>query len=175
MNHQNMNHDEWEDDDYISKSEMKREATALQKLGEELVNLKPSELERVPLDEDLTAAVAMGHKLKGKHEALRRHLQYIGKLMRNRDVDAIKDVLDQIRSRNNSTNLRLHKLEQWRERLVAEGDSAINEAMAICHTLERQKLRQLIRQVQKEQAANHPPAAYRELFRYLREQMEDFL
>lgn len=174
MNHQNTNHDEW-DDDYVSKSELKREATALQKLGEELVNLKPAELERVPLDEDLIAAIETGHKLKGKHEALRRHLQYIGKLMRNRDVDAIKQVMDEIRSRNNSTNARLHKLEQWRDRLLSEGDAAINDAMGVCHTLERQKLRQLIRQAKKEQEANQPPVAFRELFKYLREHMDDVL
>ncbi len=174
MNHQYTDHDEW-DDDYVSKSELKREATALQKLGEELVNLKPAELERVPLDEDLIDAIETGHKLKGKHEAFRRHLQYIGKLMRNRDVDAIKQVMDDIRSRNNSTNARLHKLEQWRERLLSEGDEAINDAMGVSHTLERQKLRQLIRQAKKEQEGNLPPVAFRELFKYLREHMDDVL
>ena len=174
MNHQKQTQDDW-DDDYVSKSELKREATALQKLGEELVNLKPAELDRVPLDEDLIDAIETGHKLKGKHEAFRRHLQYIGKLMRNRNVEDIKAVLDQIRSRNNSTNTRLHKLEKWRDRLLSEGDEAINAVLAECHTLERQKLRQLINKAKKEQAANQPPAAFCELFKYLREHFEEML
>ena len=140
-----------------------------------LVNLKPAELDRVPLDEDLIDAIETGHKLKGKHEAFRRHLQYIGKLMRNRNVEDIKAVLDQIRSRNNSTNTRLHKLEKWRDRLLSEGDEAINAVLAECHTLERQKLRQLINKAKKEQAANQPPAAFRELFKYLREHFEEML
>ena len=174
MNHQKNTQDDW-DDDYVSKSGQKREAAALQKLGEELVNLKPAELERVPLDEDLIAAIAMGHKLKGKHEALRRHLQYVGKMMRNRDTTEIKNVLDQIHSRNNSTNARLHKLEQWRDRLLSNGDDAINAVIGECHTLERQKLRQLISRAKKEAAANQPPAAFRELFKYLREHMVEQL
>ena len=174
MNHQKPTHDE-SDDDYVSKTGLKREAAALQKLGEELVNLKPAELERVPLDEDLIDAIAMGHKLKGKHEALRRHLQYVGKMMRNRDTTEIKNVLDQIHSRNNSTNARLHKLEQWRDRLLSNGDDAINAVIGECHTLERQKLRQLISRAKKEAAANQPPAAFRELFKYLREHMDEQL
>ena len=129
----------------------------------------------MPLDEDLIEAIAMGHKLKGKHEALRRHLQFVGKMMRNRDITEIKAVLDQIHSRNNSTNARLHKLEQWRDKLIADGDDAINAVIGECHTLERQKLRQLVSRVKKEQAANHPPAAFRELFKYLREHMEEQL
>ena len=67
------------------------------------------------------------------------------------------------------------KLEQWRDKLIADGDDAINAVIGECHTLERQKLRQLVSRVKKEQAANHPPAAFRELFKYLREHMEEQL
>lgn len=171
MNHQRDIQNDFEDD-YISKSELKREAVAMQKLGEELINLKPTELDRIPLDEDLIDAIATAHKLKGKHEAFRRHLQYVGKMMRNRDLTYIQEELDQIRSKNNSTNRQLRQLEDWRDRLIEEGDPAINEILSIDHRFERQKLKQLIRQTLKEREKNQPPASYRELFRYLRDVLE---
>lgn len=167
-------HEEW-DDDYVSKSHLKRESEALQQLGEELVALKPSELERVPLDEELADAIDLAHRLAGKREARRRHLQFIGRLMRNRDISDIERAMDEIRSRHNSTNLRQHRLEQWRERLIAEGDDAINELLGQYHQLDRQKLRQLCRQAKKERQDNRPPAAFRELFKYLRSELDEEL
>ncbi len=167
-------HDEW-DEDYVSKSQMKRESEALQRLGEELVNLKPTELAKVPLDEELQDAIDLGHRLQGKREALRRHLQFIGRLMRSREIGDIEKAMDEIRSRHQGSNVRLHKLEQWRERLIEEGDSAINELLGQFHELDRQKLRQLIRQARKERQDNRPPAAFRELFQYLRGEIESRL
>ena len=107
--------DEWEDEG-PSKSQMKRESEALQDLGEELVNLKPTELAKVPLDEELQDAIALAHRLKGKREAWRRHLQFIGRLMRSRDITEIEQALDVIRSRHVAGNARMHKLELLREK-----------------------------------------------------------
>lgn len=163
--------EEW-DEDYVSKSQMKRESEALQQLGEELVSLKPTELAKVPLDEELQDAVELGQRLQGKREALRRHLQFIGRLMRSRDISDIEKAMDEIRSRHQSSNVRLHKLEQWRERLIEEGDPAINELLGQFHELDRQKLRQLSRQARKERLDNRPPVAFRELFQYLRGEIE---
>jgi ribosome-associated protein len=166
--------DEWEDD-YPSKSQLKRDSEALQDLGEELVNLKPSELEKVPMDEDLADAIELAHKLKGKREAWRRHLQYIGRLMRSRDTTEIEQALDVIRSRHVAGNARMHKLELLRERLIEQGDEAINELLGKYHELDRQKLRQLVRQAKKERNDNKPPVAFRELFQYLREELEEVI
>jgi ribosome-associated protein len=168
-------HDEWEDWG-PSKSQLKRDAEALQAMGEEIADLKPSELEKVPLDEELADAVAMAHKLKPKkNEAYRRHLQFIGRLMRSRDVEPIAEALSIIKNRHATANARQHRLEQWRERLISEGDEALNELLGQFHDLDRQKLRQLLRSVQKEREQNKPPAAYRELFQYLRSELEDVL
>ena len=76
-----------------SKSAKKREYLALQKLGEELVALKESELLRLELDEDLLEAVQDARKIKS-HGALRRQKQYIGKLMRHVDPQPIRDGLE---------------------------------------------------------------------------------
>lgn len=166
--------DEWEDEG-PSKSQMKRESEALQDLGEELVNLKPTELAKVPLDEELQDAIALAHRLKGKREAWRRHLQFIGRLMRSRDIEQIEEALSIIKMRHSTVNARLHRLEQWRERLITEGDSALNELMSQFHELDRQKLRQLIRTANKERELNKPPVAYREMYQYLRGEIEDLL
>ncbi|GAA4498455.1 ribosome biogenesis factor YjgA [Pseudaeromonas paramecii] len=165
--------DAWDDEDYVSKNQLKRESTALQKLGEELVALRPSELAKVPLDEELADAIDLAHRLESKREAKRRHLQFIGRLMRNRDIAAIEAAMDEIRNRHIGANLRHHKLEQWRDRLLAEGDDVINELLALNHELDRQKLRQLVRQAKKEQEQGKAPSAFRELFKYLRDGLED--
>jgi ribosome-associated protein len=141
-------------------------------LGEELVNLKPTELVKVPLDESLQDAIAQAHRLKGKREAWRRHMQFIGRLMRSRDTTEIEQALEVIRSRHVIGNARMHKLEQLREHLIEQGDDAINELLGKFHELDRQKLRQLVRQAKKERQDNKPPAAYRELFQYLRGELE---
>lgn len=169
-------HDEHTDHDddieWVSKSEMKRESHALQQLGMDLVRLKPSELAKVPLDEELQDAIALAHKLGNKREALRRHLQFIGKLMRSRDVSAIQEALAAFDHKSAVANARFHKLELWRDRLIREGDKGVDALMAEFHGLDRQKLRQLARTGRKEQAAGLPPKAYRELFQYLKENIE---
>ena len=166
--------DEWEYEG-PSKSEMKRESERLQQLGTELVNLKPTELAKVPLDEEMLDAIALAHRLQGKREAFRRQLQFIGRLMRNSEVDAIEQALEVIRSRHVAGNARMHKLEQLREKLIADGDEAINALLGEYHELDRQKLRQLVRQAKKEREGNKPPAAFRELFQYLHDELETLI
>ena len=166
--------DEWEDEG-PSKTQLKRDSEALQELGEELVNLKPTELAKVPLDEELQDAIDLAHRLKGKREAWRRHLQFIGRLMRSRDTTEIEQALDVIRSRHVAGNARMHKLEQLREKLIEQGDGAINELLGQYRELDRQKLRQLVRQAQKERQEQKPPVAFRELFQYLRNELEEVI
>jgi len=165
-------HDEF-DDEYKSKSYFKREADQLQVIGEELVNLGAREREQVPLDETLLDAIALAHKIRNKHEAYRRQLQFIGKLMRSRDPEPIIQALEQIRNRHQRAARAHHQLEQWRDRLIAEGDDAINALLAEAPQLERQQLRRLVRQARSEQQRQQPPKAARQLFRLLRDALED--
>jgi ribosome-associated protein len=74
--------------DELSKSQRKRDMIELQKLGERLSRLSDSQLEKLPLSEKLLTALVTARKLK-VHEAIRRHMQYIGKIMRDEDVEAI--------------------------------------------------------------------------------------
>lgn len=168
-------YEDYFEDDFISKSQLKREAEALQQLGEDLLSLTKAELAKVPLDEDLADAFALAHKIKGKHEAYRRQVQYIGKMMRSRDPEPLQEALDKIRNKHNQATAEFHKLEQLRDRLLSGGNDALQEVLAEHPALgeEMQRLRQLIRQAAKEQKENKPPKSSRELFKLLRSTLMD--
>jgi len=165
--------DENEDDDeiiWVSKSEIKRDAEELKRLGAEMVELGKNALDKIPLDDDLRAAIELAQKIK--KEGRRRQLQLIGKMLRSRDVDPIRQALDKLKNRHNQQVALFHKLEALRDRLVEEGDDAMTEVLNLFPDADRQQLRVLIRNAQKEKAANKPPKSYRQIFSYLRELAE---
>ncbi|UTV28038.1 ribosome biogenesis factor YjgA [Photobacterium atrarenae] len=160
----------WEEEEeiiWVSKTEMKRDMEALQKIGEELVSLKPNALAKIPLDEEMLDAIHDAQRFK--NEARRRQLQYIGKLMRQVDIEPIQAALDMLRNKHSQATAQLHKLEQKRDALIDNGDCMINEIIAEHPDADRQRLRQLVRQANKEKAQNKPAKAYREIFQYLKE------
>lgn len=124
-----------EDDDeiiWVSKSEIKRDAEALKALGAELVDLGKNALDRIPLDEDLRAAIELAQRIK--KEGRRRQLQLIGKLLRQRDPEPIQTALDKLKNRHNQQVALFHKLEQLRDRLISDGDEAISEVLNLYPT-----------------------------------------
>ncbi|PSW04564.1 ribosome biogenesis factor YjgA [Photobacterium lipolyticum] len=160
----------WEEEEeiiWVSKSEMKRDMDALQKLGEELVALTPNGLAKIPLDEELLSSIKDAQRFK--NEARRRQLQYIGKVMRSIDIEPIQAALDKLNNKHSQQTVALKKLEQKRDRLIENGDSMINAIMVDHPEADRQHLRQLVRQANKEKAQSKPPKAYREIFQYLKE------
>ncbi|AXW86671.1 hypothetical protein AU509_08335 [Lonsdalea britannica] len=162
-----------EDDDeiiWVSKSEIKRDAEALKDLGAELVALGKNALERIPLDEELLAAVELAQRIK--KEGRRRQLQLIGKMLRARDPEPIQLALDKLKNRHNQQVALFHKLEQLRDRLLEEGDDAMSDVLTLYPQADRQQLRSLLRNAQKEKAANKPPKSSRQLYQYLRELAE---
>ena len=160
----------WEEEEeiiWVSKTEMKNDMTVLQKLGEELVELKPSALEKFPLPEDLAEAIKDAQRFK--NEARRRQLQYIGRLMRNIDPEPLQAALDKLRNKHSQSTAMLHKLEELRNRIVDEGDSAIETVLELYPEADRQRLRLLARQARKEKEGSKPPKASREIFQVLKE------
>lgn len=155
---------------WVSKSEIKRDAEELKRLGGELVELSKNSLDKIPLDEDLRAAVELAQKIK--KEGRRRQMQLIGKMLRSRDEEPIRLALDKLKNRHNQQVALFHKLEVLRDRLVAEGDEAVPDVLALYPDADRQQLRAMIRNAQKEKAANKPPKAYRQIFQYLRDLAE---
>ncbi|QIX95431.1 ribosome biogenesis factor YjgA [Cedecea sp. FDAARGOS_727] len=167
------NENEDEDDEiiWVSKSEIKRDAEELKRLGMELMELGKNALDKIPLDDDLRAAIELAQRIK--KEGRRRQVQLIGKMMRSRDVDPIRQALDKLKNRHNQQVSLFHKLEALRDRLVEEGDEAMTEVLRLYPQADRQQLRVLIRNAQKEKAANKPPKSYRHIFSYLRELAEE--
>lgn len=159
-------------DEKPSKSARKRAMSALQELGEAIVKLSDGELALIPLEGELAAAVAIARRINNSNEGLRRQLQFIGKLMRQGDISAIEAAYRELQNGRQLLNQQFHLLEQLRDRLLAEGPSAMNEVLERYPQADRQHLRQLINAAVKEREAEQPPAAARKLFRYLREVAE---
>jgi len=158
-----------EDDDWISKSEIKREADRLKKIGAELVALTNPQLETIEMSPTLREAVALAKRLKDKREAARRHMNYIGKVMRTENEEVINAGLDKIRNKHIYQAQAQLALEKQREQLINQGDEAINALIEAHPQLERQKLRQLVRQAKKEQAQEQIGKAHKELINYLKQ------
>ncbi|MDX5408576.1 ribosome biogenesis factor YjgA [Rheinheimera fenheensis] len=159
--------DTWDEEEGKSKSQVKREMHELQKLGEELVALSAAARAKVPLDDELKDALQLADKLGNKREALRRHIQFIGRLMRSRDLEPIEQALAILRNTNQAATRQFHKVEHWRDKLLSDND-ALTEFIAAYPDVDVQQLRQLIRNAKKEQEKQQPPKYYRELFQLIK-------
>jgi ribosome-associated protein len=155
--------------DRPSKSRRKSDALALQALGAQLVGLHRTQLDQLPLPETLRDAIDAARHIRG-HEGRRRQLQYIGKLMRNVDAAPIRARIDGWQSVAVEETARLHLLERWRERLLAD-PAALSELADTCPGADMQQVRTLIRNVERERSQNRPPRSYRALFQLLRDIM----
>ena len=157
-----------EQEERPSKSQLKREMHALQALGETLIAMKPAERARFPLSDDMLRAIEETSRIRS-HEGRRRHMQYVGKLIRKEDLTAIQGVFDAIEQEKEQRDHAFHRLEKWRDRLVDEGDDAVDLFMADYPNADRQALRQLVRNARKEREQGKPPTSSRKLFKPLRD------
>ena len=155
-------------DERPSKSQIKREMQALKQLGEQIIAMSDAQRARFPLSDDLLAAVEETGRIKAR-EARRRHMQYVGKLMRGEDLEGIQAVFDEIENETLRRDHAFHRLEQWRDRLIAEGDDAVEAFVVEFPDVERQALRQLIRNARREREQGKPPTNARRLFRLIRD------
>lgn len=151
-----------------SKSSRKRESTALQDLGQELLELPAERLAALNLPEDLFEAVRVGQTISA-HGGLKRQRKYIGKLLRNLDAQPIKDALAAIRGEGVDQARMLHQCERWRDTMLAEGDGSVNAFVGEFPDADRQKLRRLVRDARQEREQGRPPRSARLLFRYVKE------
>lgn len=150
-----------------SKSALKREMTALQKLGAELVGLSRDRLKKMDMPERLRDAIHDAQRFT-QHEAKRRQLQYIGKIMREIETAPLQAVMDEINGVSGAATLRFQQLERLRTQFME--DEAVGSDIARDYPeADIQHLRQLRRNAVKEAQQSKPPRAYRELFRVLRD------
>ena len=168
MNEDNFDNLEYDDENWVSRSQKKRDVEALQDIGVRLVELKPDQLEKIDISDTLRDAIIEAKRLTSR-SAIRRHMQYIGKLMRNEDGEEIQAAIDRFDVTTQAHNQVFHKLEKWRDRLINNEKGMLDVILTEYPQTDMQHLRQLVRNAQKEQTQNKPPAATRKLFKYLRE------
>jgi ribosome-associated protein len=151
----------------ISKTKLKAEADAAQDIGKKLIDLPKDRLIKLNLPEALFEAVTEAKRITA-NGAIRRQKQYIGRLMRDIDIAPIVDQLQRWEGKHNEESAKFHTLERWRERLLTQ-ETAVSEYIAANPQVDSQQLRTLIRNAQREEAAQKPPKSSRELFKLLRE------
>ena len=169
MNTDNIDHSDEDEIEYVSKSELKRDAQRMRDLAQQLTELKPSFWPQLPIGDNWRAAIAE-HVRLSSHEAKRRHLQYMGKLIRKENIDAIHEFLALQDSSSEAYGRIQKQQEMWREKLV-KGGTALNDFIEHYPDVDRQQLRNLIRNAQKDLSENpeKPSTNYRKLFQFIKQ------
>ena len=160
-----------EEDDFISKTRRKREARNLQDVGAALVDLSAEQLARLGLPEMLLDAV-IACKSITKHEARRRQVQFIGRLMRKVDSAPIAEQLRAIESPSRRDTALLHLAEKWRLEFLADAEAIARFAREFPEA-DQDHLRNLVRGAQDEKRASKPPKKFRELFHAVNDLIQD--
>ncbi len=161
-----------ENPQWVSKSQLKRESHALQDLGKKLSSLNEDQLNTIPMEERLRDALQLAQKLNNKRGALKRHYQYIGKLLRSMETDPLIQAVAKIEQNHQHSVQAFKRLENWRDEILEKGDAAIQAFCQQHEGSDRQKLRQLWRNHQQAQSEAKKTHAARQLFKALRESQE---
>lgn len=158
-----------DDEEFISKTQVKREMEALQDLGKKLLMLSKSQQEKVPMSDTLREALIEATRIK-QREATRRHLQYIGKVMRSEDHEAIAARIALFDSTSAAHNKLFHQLELTRDKLCGpESSNTVHEYLTEHPDIDIQHFRQLVRLAKKEAEQDQKTTQRKKLFRLLRE------
>jgi ribosome-associated protein len=150
-----------------NKSQQKRDIAERMELIEKMTGLADKELARLGVGQDVIDEIAKVRAIKPSG-ARQRQLKYCVKQLREHDLSQVDLYLNDRRSQQVAHNQAFHHLERWRDRLIDEGDGAIGALLDEWPTLERQQLRQLVRDARREREQGKPAGAGRKLFRYLR-------
>jgi len=150
-----------------NKTQIKREIKVFNQLGKELISMPESALKKVPLSDSMRVAIDDGKRFS--RGALQRQLRRIASLMKHEDIDAIRFEIARQKQPNKQQTAEFHQIEQWRDRLIAGDDGLLTELIDQFPVIDRQQIRQLVRNAGNEQKRNKPPKSARALFRYLSE------
>lgn len=156
-----------------SKSQLKREMLALQDLGKQMLDLNNDQLNTLPISDTLRRAIDEAHRIR-QNEAKRRHMQYIGKVMRQEDdIDGLRRAIEAFYAGSEEHTRRHHLAERWRDRLINEGNDALSEFIDYCPGADVQHLRNLARNAQRDVQKEKNTGQGKKLFRYLRECIDE--
>jgi ribosome-associated protein len=155
-----------------SRTQQRRDALAVLALAQQLVDLPPSRLAKLPLPDDVRHEIDVTRRISS-HGAKKRQLAFLAKVMRRYDDDdfaAVRAELGENREKQRQETAAMHRLESMRDRLIAEDETALSELIAEHPQVDRQHLRSLVRQARVEKdTPNKPPKAYREIFQLLKD------
>lgn len=156
------------DDQKPSKTQVKKAMADLQKLGEQLVKLPETQLAKIPLPSHLQEQIYLARTLTA-HGAVRRQLQYIGKLMRDVDIAPIQAELQKLQQTHLASTLLFQQAEQWREQMLAQGDAPLAKFIDTYPSLDKQLLRQYLRLALADHKQQKDTGASKKLFKYIME------
>jgi ribosome-associated protein len=172
MMHDNQSGEESEPrDEGPSRSQRRREALDVLKLAQALAALSDAQLAPLALDDSLREKIVRTRAVK-QQIARKRAEQFLAKQLRKLDASALEPLraaLENDRAHARREAAALHRVEDWRERLLADTDTALGELLRQYPQADRQRLRQLARKAHAEREMQKPLHAYHELFRVLRE------
>ena len=158
------------DDTRPSKTQLKQQSSELQKLGLELAELSDERRAAIDMPEALRDAIDTYRQTRS-HEGRRRQIQYVGKLMRTADADALREAVAAARIGSARETLQLHEAERWRDELLAD-DSALTRWMDAHPDTDVQQLRSLVRAARRDAAGlsaeDRQPRSFRELFQFIK-------
>ena len=157
------------DQELKSKTEIKREMHQLQDFGQKLIEMSKHQRSRLPLSEDLKYAMIVADKIRNKNEALRRHIRHIAKILLETDLAPIHQAIDVMANKHQQETAKFTRLENLRDELIEQGSEAIEALLAEFEQMERQKLKQLVRNAVKEKKVEKLGKHYRNLFDYLKQ------
>ncbi|MDH5672940.1 MAG: DUF615 domain-containing protein [Myxococcales bacterium] len=148
-----------------SRSELKRRAAEVSRLAERLAELPERDLDAIVADDEVREAIAQCRPLR--KNARSRQLRLIAKLLRASDRGPIEAGLSQLEGKHRKRVRREHEQEAWRQRLLSEGDRALDELVELYPEADRNHLRTLIRSARKEPPSPRSKHASREILRSL--------
>lgn len=155
-----------------SRTRRKQQAEDLQALGERLIELPEAALARLPLPPPLLDAVRVARGL-AQRGALRRQRQYIGRLMRELDTDVLHESLAALDRQQAEETAAFHEAEDWRERLLGGDPTELAAFFDAFPTADRQHVRRLVTRAVGQANAGRGPRLRRELFREIRQLLEN--
>ncbi len=158
--------------DLPSKTQLKQEATDLQRLGGKLTTYSPAVLRKLCIPEVVISAIAEFNRLPNSHGARRRQLQFIGKLMRDLDYDAVNQSISDLESGHLKKKKKPSPAASWGDRILQTGDSEITAIVNLYPTLERQTLRQLCREYNRAKESSRDKFRIK-LQNYLQQHLHD--
>ncbi len=151
-----------------NKTQLKRELARLQKMVVEIIDLGEGDRARLRLDDKFLAGVQRASAMKAS-SGRNREIKYLTKLLQEQDLEYISNWFDTRNSKHSEENRNFHALEKWRDRLISQGDVALEQYLQQFPHVDRQQIRSLIRNAIREKDGGKPAGAGKKLFRQLRE------